>query len=216
MSLQDRINTLIAQHGLTRQEVAEISDVSTVTVHKWLSGKAKIKEEHAKVLAEKLWVDWLWLQHGVSRIGQGLAESITSSLNNTMVCRTEGYDLVSEQMGLKLRHLTGKLSDDQAIGERLAKGLSFKGIVQVIAYGTKVIVADNPADLKPLELKNVFYDFNKAVIHGSCQVQVLAVWTDTEGVTRTAFKVNFSHEDYVRQVQRINRTYGLNIEPLPE
>lgn len=216
MNLQSRINMLIKQHGLTRQEVADISDVSTVTVHKWLSGKANIKEEHAKALASRLWVDWLWVQHGVSRVEQDVVDPIVSMLNTTMVCRTDGFDLVSEQMGIKLRHVTGKMKDAQAIGERLTKGLTFKGIVKVIAYGAKVVATSNLASLKPLELTDAFYDVNQRLILGNCQIQVLALWTDSEGETRTAFKVGFAHEDYLNQVHRINQLYDLGITPLPE
>lgn len=195
MNLQGRINILIQRYGLSRQELAAICDVSTVTVHKWLSGKANIKEEHSKALAKRLWVDWLWVQHGVSRVEQFVVDTLVSGSNNIMVCHTDSLDVLTEYLGTNLRLVTGRTADTEAIGIRLSKSLTSGAMQKALLYGNRIVTAENPTNLQPLELKEALYNVHQELIKGSFLVKVLTMWTDTLGVTRIVFQIDFCHQD---------------------
>ncbi|MES9956432.1 MAG: hypothetical protein ABW120_05000 [Sedimenticola sp.] len=117
------------RNNLTRQQASDIVDVSMVTVHKWLSG-GDIKTQHAQLMAEKIWCDWLWIKYGEYRIPEELERCIMSQLNESSVwqpiretsapnrCFLERNEAVVINAGNNAVHTLNRTSD-QMIGRNL-------------------------------------------------------------------------------------------------
>ena len=152
---KDRMRFIMKRNKMTRQQVSSIVDVSLVTVHKWLSG-GDIKTQHAQLMAEKIWCDWLWIKYGEHRVPGEVESCILGQLNKSAVWQPirdtsapsrnllEHNEAVAISAGNDVDHTLGRTSD-QLIGRKIKDFVpSNEGMIY-----TQQIVAASHVGAKP-------------------------------------------------------------------
>lgn len=183
--LDERLRFIMKDRNLTRQEVADIAEVSLVTVHKWLTN-GNMKEDTAKLFAGRMLCDWLWLKHGVNRIPEVMEKTLSEVCSNSLVLNLHTYDeWVVEQMGNSERQRYARYSDDLAIDidTRDICREEYWEINEWSRWTNEALLNANPDNPAQLDVSDYLIDVYGEKIKGATNANMTLIWTDKQGIT---------------------------------
>jgi len=181
--LKNRVRILMERNQLSRQQVADMLDVSLVTVHKWLSN-GNMKDPVARQLASNVLCDWLWLKYGVCRIPDEITEQLANLCRDSAVVRFRRDKWYVDQMGEGLRQSFGRLHDDDVID------VDTELLCLPEFWKPWAVWAEEAFSVPDVRMAPVFdgtgalVDKNERRLQGSFRFRLITVWTDPVGETR--------------------------------
>lgn len=181
--LKNRVRILMERNQLSRQQVAEMLDVSLVTVHKWLSN-GNMKDQVAREMASNVLCDWLWLKHGVCRIPDEMVGHLSDFCKDAAVVKFRRDKWYIDQMGGELRQSFGRLHDDDIIDVD-TEALCLPNFWNPWAFWAEQAFSVSDLSAAPIfDGTGAMINKHETVIEEDFRFRLITVWTDSTGETR--------------------------------